>query len=357
MLIAHALIISSAPIRKFPLCHLQSDTHEPRQVRPLRMRLSVSCLRRSCTCIWRERWNPQPCWNFASTWRFGHSCRDRSSVSIYRFPQLPDGFQRSERPPARTRRLRTGHLPPDAELERREVCCMRKFTWRWEFASIVSRISRRSLKALERGRARGARDFGVSLLWIFDATRHFGVEEAQKVFELAVRYQDRHVVGIGIGGDEIKAPPELFRGVYTYAGRSRTAPDRPRWRNRVRRNPSGERSIFMRSGLGTDLAPARILIWWRNWPTGRFPVEICITSNLRTGVCKSAAEHPVKSYFDQGMMVTSEHRRSRPCSELRWRASTSWPSRLSASPTSTCGSWRGILLKPHSCLPRKNWNC
>src|SRR5947209_14391421 len=73
-------------------------------------------------------------------------------------------------------------------------------------------------EGMERGRARGARDFGVSLLWIFDATRHFGVEEAQKVFELAVRYNDRHVVGVGIGGDEQKAPPELFRSVYGYAG-------------------------------------------------------------------------------------------------------------------------------------------
>ena len=85
------------------------------------------------------------------------------------------------------------------------VCLFRK----QDFAAIF--------EGLERGRARGARDFGVSLLWIFDATRHFGVEEAQKVFELAARYRDRHVVGMGIGGDEQKAPPELFRSVYAYA--------------------------------------------------------------------------------------------------------------------------------------------
>ncbi len=36
----------------------------------------------------------------------------------------------------------------------------------------------------------------------------------------------------------------------------------------------------------------------------QIPVEICITSNLRTGVCKSAAEHPTKNYFDQGVMIT-----------------------------------------------------
>ncbi len=64
------------------------------------------------------------------------------------------------------------------------VCLYRK----QDFAAIF--------EGLERGRVRGAREFGVSLLWIFDATRHFGVESAQQVFEVAARYRDRHVVGI-----------------------------------------------------------------------------------------------------------------------------------------------------------------
>ncbi|MEO6119671.1 MAG: adenosine deaminase, partial [Terriglobales bacterium] len=37
---------------------------------------------------------------------------------------------------------------------------------------------------MERGRLRGEEDFGISLLWIFDAVRHFPVEEAAKVVEL-----------------------------------------------------------------------------------------------------------------------------------------------------------------------------
>src|SRR5260370_28012877 len=72
-------------------------------------------------------------------------------------------------------------------------------------------------EGLERGRQRGERDFGISVLWIFDAVRHFGAEAAQKVFELAVRYRDRNVIAIGIGGDEQKAMPELFRDSYAYA--------------------------------------------------------------------------------------------------------------------------------------------
>jgi adenosine deaminase/aminodeoxyfutalosine deaminase len=33
-------------------------------------------------------------------------------------------------------------------------------------------------------------------------------------------------------------------------------------------------------------------------------VEICLTSNLRTGCCGKISEHPVRRYFDQGLMLT-----------------------------------------------------
>jgi aminodeoxyfutalosine deaminase len=171
------------------------------------------------------------------------------------------------------------------------VCLFRK----QDFAAIF--------EGMERGRARGARDFGVSLLWIFDATRHFGVEEAQKVFDLAVRYRDRQVVGIGIGGDEQKAPPELFRGVYAYAEEhglrltahaGETGPPESIWgalNLRVERIGHGF-TASQDPDLIEELAQRQI------------PVELCITSNLRTGVCKAIAEHPTKNYFDQGIMIT-----------------------------------------------------
>src|ERR1700730_8793114 len=72
-------------------------------------------------------------------------------------------------------------------------------------------------EGLERGRDCGERDFGISLLWIFDAVRQFGVEKAQQVVELGVRYKGSSVVGFGIGGDERQAAPELFREVFAYA--------------------------------------------------------------------------------------------------------------------------------------------
>src|ERR1035438_1635057 len=72
-------------------------------------------------------------------------------------------------------------------------------------------------EGLERGRQRGERDFGISLLWIFDAIRQFGAEKAQSVLDLAIQFRDRNVVGFGIGGDELKGPPELFHAVFARA--------------------------------------------------------------------------------------------------------------------------------------------
>jgi aminodeoxyfutalosine deaminase len=171
------------------------------------------------------------------------------------------------------------------------VCLYRK----QDFAAIF--------EGLERGRARGARDFGVSLLWIFDATRHFGTEAAQQVFEVAVRYQDRHVVGVGIGGDEQKAPPELFRGVYGYAADNglhltahagETGPPESIW---GALNLRAER-------IGHGLTAAQDPDLIEELAYRQIPVEICLTSNVRTGLCKTIAEHPAKSYFDQGIMIT-----------------------------------------------------
>ena len=47
------------------------------------------------------------------------------------------------------------------------------------------------IEAAERGRQRGEREFGVSLLWIIDAVRHFGTEDGAKVFRKAAALRDR----------------------------------------------------------------------------------------------------------------------------------------------------------------------
>jgi aminodeoxyfutalosine deaminase len=158
-------------------------------------------------------------------------------------------------------------------------------------------------EGLERGRQRGKRDFGISVLWIFDAVRHFGAEAAQKVFELAVRYRDRNVIAVGIGGDEQKAKPELFRDSYAYAA------DNGLHLTAHAGETAGPESIWgainlraERIGHGLTAAQDPDLV--EELAQRQVPIEICITSNVRTGCCKTVSEHPVKQYFDHGLMIT-----------------------------------------------------
>src|SRR6266404_2414879 len=158
-------------------------------------------------------------------------------------------------------------------------------------------------EGLERGRERGERDFGISLLWIFDAVRQFGPGAAQHVFELVAKFRDRNVIAVGIGGDEQKAPPELFRDAYAYAaaqGLRLTA---------HAGESAGPESIWGALNLGAERIGHGLTAYQdpeliEELATRQIPVEICLTSNLRTGCCGKISEHPVRRYFDQGLMLT-----------------------------------------------------
>ncbi len=158
-------------------------------------------------------------------------------------------------------------------------------------------------EGLERGRERGERDFGVSLLWIFDAVRQFGAERARKVFEKAVKFRERNVVAVGIGGDERKAPPELFRDVYHYAqseGLHLTAHAGETVGPESIRGALNLKSE--RIGHGLSAGQDRELM--AELAERQIPLEVCITSNIATGCCSRVEDHPVKRFFDEGLMVT-----------------------------------------------------
>lgn len=158
-------------------------------------------------------------------------------------------------------------------------------------------------EGLERGRQRGERDFDLSLLWIFDAVRQFGAEKAQEAFEQAARYRDRNVVGVGIGGDEQKAPPELFRDQYAYARDQGLRLTCHAGEN------AGPESIWGALNLGAERIGHGLTAYQdpeliEELAERQVPIEICLTSNLRTGCCVDATNHPVRKYFDQGLMLT-----------------------------------------------------
>ena len=161
-------------------------------------------------------------------------------------------------------------------------------------------------EGLERGRRRGERDFGLSLYWIFDAARHFGFEAAERVLDetLALRKTSDNIVGIGLGGDERRAAPELFRDLYARATSEGL-------RTTIHAGETvGAESVWSAlralkvDRIGHGLRAADDLALVAQLAETQVPVEACISSNVLTGCCASPAEHTVRKLFDAGVLVT-----------------------------------------------------
>ena len=161
------------------------------------------------------------------------------------------------------------------------------------------------MPALERGRIRAEQDFGITLFWLVDAVRHFGPEEAAHVFRLAaaMRADYPSIIGIGIGGDEARGSADLFRDLYAEArdaGLRLTA---------HAGESTGPASIWSAINIGAERIGHALTA--RQDPElmdilaeRQIPLELNITSNLRTGCCPTHEDHPAKEYFDRGLMVT-----------------------------------------------------
>ncbi len=158
---------------------------------------------------------------------------------------------------------------------------------------------------MERGRLAAEARWGITCAWLFDAVRHFGPQEAARVFRKAAEMRLAHpsVIGIGIGGDERRTGAEPFRELYAEA---RDAGLRLTAHAGETVGPGG---IWGALNIGAERIghalsaiddPELMSVLAER----QIPLEICITSNLRTSSCPSLAEHPVRSYFDSGLMVT-----------------------------------------------------
>jgi adenosine deaminase/aminodeoxyfutalosine deaminase len=158
---------------------------------------------------------------------------------------------------------------------------------------------------LERARERGERELGLSLYWIFDAVRHFTVEEADRVFRKAAEMRPHFpsIVGIGLGGDERRAGSEPFRAFYDRAARAGL-----RLTNHAGET-TGPEAIWEALSIGSErIGHALSAIddpeLMQELKTRGTALELNPTSNVRTGVCASFAEHPLRSYFDAGLLIT-----------------------------------------------------
>jgi adenosine deaminase len=144
----------------------------------------------------------------------------------------------------------------------------------------------------------------IEISLVADLVRDFGPERAAVTLAQINEVREQGVIGITIGGSEQDFPPEPFAPVYAEARKlgfhtSAHAGE-----------AAGANSIWgaihslgvERIGHGTRATEDPALIDYL--AEYRIPLEMCPLSNLRTGIVHSVKDHPIREFFERGLLVT-----------------------------------------------------
>ena len=139
---------------------------------------------------------------------------------------------------------------------------------------------------------------------IADVVRDHGPESAAKTLMEASDARDNGIVGIGMGGSEHRFPPEPFAQVYEDARRLGFKTSAHAGEASGAESVTGAIDTLLIDRIGhathAEDDPALLEILAQR----QIPLELCPMSNVATGVIPSLAEHPVRRYWDMGLLIT-----------------------------------------------------
>ena len=163
------------------------------------------------------------------------------------------------------------------------------------------------LDGMNRGRAAVRSRWGIEMRWIADGVRdaESGLRSVTRTVDWMARLDPRDgVVALGLGGDEVGHPPAPFApafraaraaGLHVVAHAGETTGPETIWSSL--RDLAAER---IGHGVRAVDDPALVA----HLAATGVPLELCPTSNLRTGVVPDAARHPFRRLDEAGAVVT-----------------------------------------------------
>lgn len=161
-----------------------------------------------------------------------------------------------------------------------------------------------AVEATLAGLRRAERETGIRTAIIVCALRHLSVDSSIEMARVAVDFKDRGVVAFDLAGPEHGHPPAEHLGAFRAASRANlpiTVHAGEAYGAASIREAIHECGAN-RIGHGTRLFEDADLMRYVN--DFRVPIEICLTSNVQTRVTPSIGQHPVRAFFDAGLVTT-----------------------------------------------------
>jgi aminodeoxyfutalosine deaminase len=145
---------------------------------------------------------------------------------------------------------------------------------------------------------------GVEVRLTPDIPRGFGLDEAMETARYSVKYMDRGIVGLGLGGLEAQNPPEPYEPAFTLA-RTAGLASVPH-AGEVAGPPSVRGAL---EALGADrirhgIRASEDAGLLRELAAREIVCDVCPISNLRTGAIRSLAEHPLPVLHAHGVLCS-----------------------------------------------------
>jgi adenosine deaminase len=139
---------------------------------------------------------------------------------------------------------------------------------------------------------------------LLDSVRHWGPDAAMRVLDLHEQTRWARVVGFGLGGDEASVPARAFEAVYERVRELGLAPlvHAGEWAGPESVAEALERLRPVRIAHGVRAAedPRLVALLARK----AIPLDVCIASNLATGVVTKGEPHPALALLRAGVVVT-----------------------------------------------------
>ncbi|MFY1694476.1 adenosine deaminase [Solwaraspora sp. WMMA2101] len=158
--------------------------------------------------------------------------------------------------------------------------------------------------ALEDARHRARADFGVELRWCFDIPGEAGLPAAEETLRICLDEAPDGLISFGLGGPEIGVPRPQFKpyfdkaraaGLHSVPHAGETTGPETIW--------DALRELHAeRIGHGTSCVRDARLV--DHLAQRQIPLEVCPTSNLRTGAVPDLAAHPLAEMVAAGLLVT-----------------------------------------------------